>query len=81
MINPAMFGISPQQLEVAKEVGKHLRMQVIRHSREPHLEIKYILVDPNESFDPRQGITQLAEQLMSYHDVFFGMEGEIIDVD
>jgi len=81
MINPAMFGISPQQLEAAKEVGKHLRMQVIRHSREPHLEIKYILVDPNESFDPGQGITQLAEQLMSYHDVFFGMEGEIIDVD
>jgi len=81
MINPAMFGISPEQMEMAREVGKHLKMQVVRHSREAHLEIKYILVDPNEGFDPRQAITQLAEQLMSYHDVIFGMEGEVIDVD
>ena len=81
MINPAMFGISPQQMEAAREVGKHLRMQVIRHTGEPHLEIRCILINPSESYDPRQGITQLAEQLMSYHDVFFGMEGELIDVD
>ena len=81
MINPAMFGVSPEQMEAAKEVGRHLRMQVIRHSGEAHLEIKYMLVDAGEGYDPRQAITQLAEQLMSYHDVLFGMEGEVIDVD
>ncbi len=81
MFNPAMFGLSPQQMEAGKEVGKHLKMEVTKHRREGRLEIKYILIDPNEDFDAGQAIDQLADQLIWGHYTFFDMKGKVIDVD
>lgn len=76
-----MFGLSPQQMEAGKEVGKHLKMEVTKHRREGRLEIKYILIDPNEDFDAGQAIDQLADQLIWGHYTFFDMKGKVIDVD
>lgn len=81
MINPAMFGLSPQQMEAGKEVGKHLKMEVTKHHREGRLEVKYILLNPNEDFDLGQAIDQLADQLIWGHYTFFDMKGKVIDVD
>ena len=81
MINPAMFGLNQKQMEAGKEVGKHLKMEVIKHHGEGRLEIKYLLVDPNESFNVGQAIDQLADQLIWGHYTFFDMKGKVIDVD
>lgn len=81
MINPAMFGLSPQQMEAGKEVGKHLKMEVTKHHREGRLEIRYVLLHPGENFDVGQAIDQLADQLIWGHYTFFDMKGKVIDVD
>lgn len=81
MINPAMFGLGPQQMEAGKEVGKHLKMEVIKHHKEGRLEIKYIMIDPGENFDVGHAIDSLADQLIWGHDSFFDMKGKVIDVD
>jgi len=81
MINPVMFGLSPQQMEAGKEVGKHLKMEVTKHHKEGRLEIRYILIDSSESFNVGQAIDQLADQLVWGHYTFFDMKGKVIDVD
>ena len=81
MINPVMFGLSPQQMEAGKEVGKHLKMEVTKHHKEGRLEIRYILIAPSENFDVGQAIDQLADQLVWGHYTFFDMKGKVIDVD
>ncbi len=81
MINPAMFGLSAQQMEAGKEVGKHLKMEVTKYHKEGRLEIRYILLEPGEGFDVGQAIDQLADQLVWGHYTFFDMKGKVIDVD
>jgi hypothetical protein len=81
MINPAMFGLSPQQMEAGKEVGKHLKMEVTKYPKEGRLEIRYMLIDASENFDVGQAINQLADQLIWGHYTFFDMKGKVIDVD
>ena len=81
MVNPAMFGVSPQQMEMAKQVGQHLRMQITKYPREGKLEVRYVLVDPNDSFDMRMAIDQLAEQLAYGHDMMFDMKGMMVTVE
>lgn len=81
MINPAMFGINPQQMEMAQEVGKHLRMELKRYHKEGRLEVRYIPVNPDEAVDLSSTVDALSEQLMWGHANFFGMKGKLIDVD
>lgn len=83
MFNPAMFGLNPQQMEAAKEIGQHMKMEIRKHHREGRLEVRYVLVNPEEAagFSVPQAIDQLAQQLMWGHYTFFGMKGELVDVD
>lgn len=81
MINPGMLGISQQQMEMAREVGRHLKMEIKRYHREGKLEIKYIPLNPDDNVDLTSIVNQLSEQLMHGHSAFFGMKGTIVDVD
>jgi len=79
--NPGMMGFDPQQMQAAREMGKHLRLEVRKCPREGRLEIRYIAVNPE---DPRfQGtivncVESLAAQMAMIHDTMFGMKGKII---
>jgi len=79
--NPGMMGFDPQQMQAAREMGKHLRLEVRKCPREGRLEIRYIAVNPE---DPRfQGtivncVESLAVQMAMIHDTMFGMKGKII---
>ena len=83
MFNPGMFGVSPQQMEAAKEIGQHLRMEIRKYHKDGRLEVRYILNNPQDavSFSVPQAIDQLAEQLMWGHSTFFDMKGKVINVD
>ena len=81
MFNPAMMGISPQQMEQAQEVGRHLRMEITTYKREGRMEVKYILANPDEPVDLGRFIEQLCQQLMYGHKTMFGITGKIRDVE
>ena len=82
--NPGMMGFDPQQMQAAREIGKHLRLEISKCPREGRLEIKYIAVNPD---DPRVQATiancveSLAMQTATIHDTIFGMKGKLIQVD
>jgi len=81
MINPAMFGVSPQQLEQAKEVGRHLRMEITKYRKEGRLEVRFILINPNEDYDIGEPVDKVSDQLAWGFATMFDIKGKIINVD
>jgi hypothetical protein len=81
MINPAMFGVSPQQMEQAKEVGRHLRMEITKYCKEGRLGIRFVLIDPNENYDVAEPVDKLCDQLAWGFATMFDIKGKIINVE
>ena len=81
MINPAMFGVSPQQMEQAKEVGRHLKMEITKSRKEGRLEVRFILIDPNESYDIGEPVDKLCDQLAWGFATMFDIKGKIVNVE
>ena len=81
MINPAMFGVSPQQMEQAKEVGRHLRMEITKYRKQGRLEVRFILINPNEDYNIGDPVDKLCDQLAWGFDTMFDIKGKIINVD
>jgi predicted RecB family endonuclease len=82
MFNPGMFGFSPEQMQSAREVGKHLRTEIRKCPREGRLEIRYLAIHPGDTkaLETAAGaVDTLAAQLAYMHDTMFGMKGEIIN--
>jgi len=81
MINPAMFGISQQQMEQAKEVGQHLRMEVRKYRRQGKVEVQFFLVDPNENYDLGNAVDQFTDQLTWGFANIFDIKGKIREME
>jgi hypothetical protein len=81
MINPAMFGVNPQQMEQAKEVGRHLRMEIRKYRKEGRLEVRFILINPNEDYDIGEPVDKVCDQLAWGFATMFDIKGKIINVD
>ena len=81
MFNPGMFGVSQQQMEQAKEVGQHLRMEIRKHKREGRVEVRFMLVNPAEQYDLSQPVDKLADQLAYGFATMFDMKGKIVEVE
>jgi len=81
MFNPGMFGVSPQQMEQAKEVGKHLRMEIRKYRREGRVEVRFFLINPAENYPLSEPVDKLADQLAYGFATMFDMKGKIVDVD
>lgn len=83
MFNPGMFGFGPEHMQAAREVGKHLRIEIRKCPREGKIEVRYLAIDPADTKaleTAANGIDTLATQLAYMHDTMFGMKGEIIHV-
>jgi len=83
VFNPAMFGVNPEQMQAAREIGRHLRVEIRKCPREGRLEIRYVAINPGDTKaleTAANGIDTLAEQLAYMHDAMFGMKGEIVHV-
>jgi len=82
--NPGMMGFDPQQMQAAREIGKHLKLEVRKCSKEGRLEIRYVAVNTEES-EVQDTIANcvetLAMQMAMIHDTMFGMKGKIIHED
>ncbi len=79
--NAGMMGFDPQQMQAAREIGKHLRLEVRKCPKEGRLEIRYVAVNPEDARS-QETITNcvegLAMQMAVIHDTMFGMKGKII---
>ena len=81
MINPAMFGISQQQMEQAKEVGQHLRMEVRKYRRQGKVEVQFFLIDPNEAYDLGNAVDHFTDQLTWGFANVFDIKGKIREME
>jgi hypothetical protein len=81
MVNPAMFGVSQQQMEKAREVGRHLKLEIRKYRKQGRLEIKFSLINPGEPFDIGEPVDNLCDQLAWGFANMFDMKGKIIDVE
>ena len=45
MHNPGIFGVSPQQMQAAREIGNHLRVEIRKCPSKGRLEIRYIAIN------------------------------------
>ena len=81
MVNPAMFGVSPQQMEKAKEVGRHLKMEIRKYRKQGRLEIRFSLINPGEPFDLGEPGDNLCDQLAWGFGNMFDIKGKIVDVE
>ena len=81
MVNPAMFGVSPQQMEQAKEVGRHLKMEIIKSRKQGRLEVRFVLINPNEDYYIGDPVDKLCDQLAWGFATMFDIKGKIINVD
>ena len=82
--NPGMMGFDPQQMQAAREIGKHIRLEVRKCTREGRLEIRYVAVNPEDARSQEaivNCVEGLAMQMAMIHDTFFGMKGKIIQED
>ena len=81
MFNPGMFGINPQQMEAAKEVGQHLRIEIRKYHKQGKLEVQFFLVNPDENYDLGRPVDQVCDQLSWGFANIFDMKGKIVDVE
>ena len=81
MFNPAMFGISPQQMDQAREVGQHLKMEITKYRKQGRIEVRFFLINPNENSPLSDPVDKLADQLAYGFSTMFDMKGKIVNVD
>ncbi len=58
-----------------------MTMQVKKYRREGRLEVRFRLVDPNDTYDIGEPVDKLAEQLAWGFGNIFGIKGEILNVE
>jgi hypothetical protein len=76
-----MFGVSPQQMEQARQVGQHLRMEIRKFRKEGRLEVRFFLINPTEQYDVGEPVDKLCDQLSWGFANMFDIKGKIVDVD
>lgn len=81
MFNPGMFGVSPQQIEQAREVGRHLGMEITKHRKEGRLEVRFYLLNPGEDYNLGEPVDKLCDQLAWGFSSMFGIKGKIVNVE
>jgi len=82
--NPGMMGLDPQQMQAAREIGKHVRLEMRKSVKQGRLEIQYIAVNPEDTKAQAAIINcveSFAMQMAAMHDTFFGMKGKITNMD
>ena len=82
--NPEMMGFTPEQMQAAREIGKHVRLEMKKSVKQGRLEIQYIAINPE---DPKAQaaiancVESFAMQMANLHDTFFGIKGKITNMD
>jgi len=68
-------------MEQAKEVGQHLRIEIIKHRRQGRLEVRFVPINPADTVDLGAPVDSLCDQLAWGFATMFDIKGKIINVD
>lgn len=69
---------SPEELTAAREIGKHLVMEIIKYPAEGRMEVKVTKTNPGEEYTPGLVIDSLALTLSNGMAAYLGMEVKVI---
>lgn len=72
-----MMGITPEQMQVAQQLGQHVRMVIKKNRAKGIVEIRYIPTDDQMAHVIPNLIDNLVNQVSQGHYTLFGMQGEI----
>jgi len=75
------FGMSVEMMAKAKEVGEHYTMKVVRDRVDGEISIKLIPKDDQGKQQLATLVENLSNSMCSHFYTFFGVEGEIVDVE
>ena len=81
MVNPGMFGVSPEQMAQAQQIGEHMRLEITKYRREGRFEVKLIPVGPGEDYNPEEMVDSLCYQFAAIFNTMLGVKGKIINVE
>ena len=81
MVNPGMFGISPEQMAQAQQVGEHLRLEITKYRKEGRFEVKLIPIGTGEGYNHEQMVDSLCHQFAAIFNTMLGVKGKIINVE
>jgi hypothetical protein len=81
MFNPGMFGLSREQMEQAKTVGDHLKLEITKYRREGRFEVRLIPINPDESYNPGEMVDGICQQFAAIFNTMLGVKGKIINVE
>jgi hypothetical protein len=56
-------------------------MQIIKHRKEGRLEVRFVLLNPAESYDLGEPVDKLCDQLAWGFSTMFGIKGKIVNVE
>jgi len=81
MINPGMFGVSQQQMEAAKEIGQHIKMEIRKYRKQGKVEVQFFLVNPELDYDLGSPVDHISHQLAWGFANFFDIKGKIREME
>jgi len=81
MVNPGMFGFSPEQMAQAKQIGEYLRLEITKYRREGRFEVKIIPIAPSENYKPEEMVDSMCHQFATIFNTILGVKGKIINVE
>jgi len=68
-------------MEQAREVGKHLKMEIRKFHKGGTGEVQFFLINPAEKYALGEPVDKLADQLAYGFATMFDMKGKIVNVD
>ncbi len=75
------FGVSPQVMERAKQLGQYFSLEIRRNRHSGMVEVRYIPTNPCPFMDVGVLAEELSNQLAWGHASAFDMKGQIADGD
>jgi hypothetical protein len=81
MVNPGMFGVSKEQMEMARQIGDHLRIEITKYRKEGRFEVKLMPLHPDQNFNSAEMVDGLCHQFAYLFNTLMNVKGKIINVD
>lgn len=79
MVNPAMFGISREQQERARQIGQLVTVTIEKRAPQGEFTVRFRARQPAQPVDLRPLVDQFVESMATQLNTLFAIEGEIIE--
>ena len=81
MFNQGMFGMNPEQMARAQEIGNHLRVEMTNYRQQGRFEVRLVALDPSAEPQIPYMADQMCQQLAAILNAMMGVKGKIVNVE